>query len=148
MSVPFEEVAKRVFRFKEAKPSYETWPDQRDPGHERGLFKYIGDSGGVEGDVPAAIPAENFTVGVVVMPPGNRPPRHTHTTEEVFIPLSGKWEVELGENGEYKIPLEQWDCISVPAGVIRSFVNVGNEDGYMMAIMGKATNVITVTEKK
>lgn len=142
----FEKVLNRVFNFKSSEPSWDTWPDQKEPGRVRALYKYIGESGGEEGGAPAPIEAEHFTVGVVKMGPGNRPPRHTHSTEEVFIPLDGKWVVELGDEGEKEIPIEKWDCVSVPAGTIRTFINVGNEESYMMAIMGSSNPLITDTE--
>lgn len=41
-----------------------------------------------------------------------------------------------GDQGENQIVLEQWDTISLPPGVMRSFPNVGTEDAYLLGITG------------
>ena len=61
---------------------------------------------------------------------------HSHLTVEVFTPLSGKWAIIWGDQGENEIVLEAWDTISVPPGVMRGFRNVGSEAACLMAILG------------
>ena len=61
---------------------------------------------------------------------------HSHTTVEVFTPLSGRWAIIWGDQGENELVLEAWDTISVPPGVMRGFRNVGTEDAHLMAILG------------
>jgi uncharacterized RmlC-like cupin family protein len=50
--------------------------------------------------------------------------------------LTGEWSITWGDNGENEVILGPWDAISVPPGVMRGFQNVGNEDAYLMAILG------------
>jgi hypothetical protein len=44
--------------------------------------------------------------------------------------------VYWGDEGEQEIVLEPWDTISVPPGVMRGFRNAGQQDGYLMAVLG------------
>ena len=52
------------------------------------------------------------------------------------MPLTGRWGVYWGDDGENEVMLEQWDVISVPPGVMRGFRNAGTEDSFMLAILG------------
>ena len=54
----------------------------------------------------------------------------------MFIPLSGRWSVYWGDEGENEVILDTFDCISVPVGVLRGFRNVGERHAYLMAILG------------
>ena len=50
--------------------------------------------------------------------------------------LTGRWAVVWGDAGEEEALLERWDVISVPAGVMRGFRNAGDEDAYLLAVVG------------
>ena len=52
------------------------------------------------------------------------------------MPLTGRWGVYWGDDGENEVILEQWDVISVPPGVMRGFRNLGSEDSFLLAILG------------
>jgi mannose-6-phosphate isomerase-like protein (cupin superfamily) len=135
--VSSEEMLKRVARFKELKPSRQAFVDSRIPGHEREIFNVIGR--GVTEDAsltPAITDARDFNVTLVHAGPEKGAALHAHPTVEVFIALSGRWAVYWGDTGENEIVLEQWDTISVPPAVMRGFRNAGNEDAYLMAILG------------
>lgn len=137
VQVSKEEMLKRVARFKELKPSLQAFVDSRIPGHEREIFNVIGR--GVTEDAslaPAITDARDFNVTFVHAGPEKGAALHAHPTVEVFIALSGRWAAYWGDHGENEIVLEQWDTISVPPGVMRGFRNAGNEDAYLMAILG------------
>lgn len=137
VQVSKEEMLKRVARFKELKPSLQAFVDSRIPGHEREIFNVIGR--GVTEDAslaPAITDARDFNVTFVQAGPEKGAALHAHPTVEVFIALSGRWAAYWGDHGENEIILEQWDTISVPPGVMRGFRNAGNEDAYLMAILG------------
>ena len=68
--------------------------------------------------------------------PGKRAALHSHTTVEVFIPLSGEWAITWGDKGENEIVLGPWDTISIPPGVMRGFRNVSKEEAYLLALVG------------
>ncbi len=132
-----EEMLKRVARFKELKPSLQAFVDSRIPGHEREIFNVIGRGVTEDASLPPAITdAQNFNLTLVRSAPGKGAALHSHLTVEVFISLSGEWAIYWGDEGENEIVLQQWDTISVPPGVMRGFRNAGNEDGYLMAILG------------
>ena len=42
--------------------------------------------------------------------------------------------VKWGDKGENEITLDPYDFVHVPPGVVRTFVNVGDEDGELLVI--------------
>jgi quercetin dioxygenase-like cupin family protein len=132
-----EEMLSRVARFDALKASPQAFLDTRIPGHERDIYNVIG-PGVTENPAlrPAITDARDFNVTYVGADPGKGAALHSHTTVEVFIPLSGKWAVYWGDEGEEEIVLKERDVISVPPGVMRGFRNVGHEHAYLMAILG------------
>jgi uncharacterized protein with PIN domain len=118
-------------------PSRQAFVDSRIPGHERVIFNVIGR--GVTEDAslqPAIVDAQGFNLTFVHAAPGKGAALHSHSTVEVFTPLCGEWSIYWGEKGEEEIILGPWDTISVPPGVMRGFRNVGQEEAYLMAILG------------
>jgi mannose-6-phosphate isomerase-like protein (cupin superfamily) len=133
-----EEIGKRLVRFRDTAPNWEAFSEARLPGNERGFYQYIGTGASDDPRARAPIPrGENFSFGIVVAGPGRGAPLHAHTTEEVFIPLTGSWSVYWGEPGDQEqYILEPWDAVSVPAPVMRGFRNVGTEDAFLLALLG------------
>ena len=83
---------------------------------------------------------DNFSFGIVVAGPGRGAPLHAHTTEEVFVALSGTWQIYWGEpDNQQVLTLEPYDAITVPAPVMRGFRNAGRADGFLMALLGGGT---------
>ena len=52
------------------------------------------------------------------------------------MPLSGRWSIHWGPDGEKEVILEPYDVISVPVHVMRGFRNVGTETAMMLAVVG------------
>jgi quercetin dioxygenase-like cupin family protein len=114
-----------------------------DPKYRRAQKRFIGTGGtGVASDANV-IPAEHFTLSNMILPVGAEGPMHLHVdAEEVFFVLRGKIKVMVEENGEYwEAVLGERDCISVPPGVYRGEVNVGEEEAVMMVMIGAAKPV-------
>ena len=135
--VPMEEMLSRTARFKKLRPSKMAFLDTKIPGHERDIYNVIG--GGVTEDaslMPAITEVQDFNVTYVGAEPGKGAALHSHTTVEVFISMSGRWSVFWGDDGENEVILEPWDVVSVPTEVMRGFRNVGDEHGYLMAVLG------------
>ncbi len=131
------QMTKRVARLKDLRSSSRAFVDTLIPGHEREIYNVIGR--GVTEDAtldPAITAAEDFNMTLVKAAPGKGAALHSHTTVEVFMPLTGEWAVYWGDHGEEEIILGRWDVISVPAGVMRGFRNVGREDYYLLALQG------------
>ena len=127
----------RVARFTRLTPTKRGFVDTAIPGYERLIYNVIGR--GVTEDpalAPAIADARDFNLTLVKKVPGNRVGLHDHPTVEVFMPLTGRWGVYWGDDGENEVILEQWDVISVPPGVMRGFRNAGPEDAFLLAILG------------
>jgi mannose-6-phosphate isomerase-like protein (cupin superfamily) len=129
----------RVWRFGETEPNPALFVDTVLPGGARRIWSVIGENVGEDRDVEPPIPPEDFHLALVEADPGNGSHLHTHTTTEVFIPLSGRWALPYAEtaDGEVReVILGPWDVCSVPAGVWRGFRNAGEEKGYLLVVIG------------
>jgi len=132
----------RIARYSTRKYDWDALKFQADfdPKYRRGQMRYIGTGGtGVAKDVNT-IPAENFTFSTMVIPAGHEGPSHLHTdVEEVFFLIRGKMKVVLEKDGErYETILTDRDVISVPPGVYREEINIGDEDALMCVMLGSA----------
>lgn len=133
-----EEMEKRVARFQKMKSAPNLFLDNVLPGSKRQVYNIIGT--GVAEDPKALQPAisdvDGFNIQMSRCTPGNGTALHDHDTVEVFFAVKGTWSVKWGDKAEHEIILNEYDTISIPPGVMRYFTNVGNEDGYLMAILG------------
>ena len=66
--------------------------------------------------------------------PGKSAPLHNHLTQEVFVALTGTWEIFWGPQGERRLLLGPWDTITIPPGVSRGFRNVSDEAAYLLGM--------------
>ncbi len=123
------EMEPRVARFAALRPT-DAYIDARIPGHERDTFAILGHGG----DAPLA--AESFFMNFVRCAPGKAAPLHNHLTQEVFVALSGTWQVFWGPEGARSLRLHQWDTISIPPGVSRGFRNVGPTEAWLIGMAG------------
>lgn len=127
----------RVARFKELKSSAEAFVDTRIPEFQREIFNIIGR--GVTEDPrlqPAITDNRDFNLSMMKADPGKGSSAHDHPTIECLIPLTGRWGIQLGDEGEEEIVLEPFDVFSVPPGVMRAVKNIGDTPGYILAILG------------
>lgn len=124
-----EEMEARVARFRTLQPT-DDYVDAHIPGCERTTYRVLG----FPPDAPLA--ADQFHMNVVCCAPGKSAPLHNHLTQEVFVALTGEWEVFWGPTGARKLRLGQWDTVSIPPGVSRGFRNVSNDDAWLMGMAG------------
>lgn len=76
---------------------------------------------------PATIGPAGLEVVIAECPPGQGPGLHIHgRTQETFFCLSGRFQVEWGEQAQHVVMLEPWDMLTVPPGVWRRFRNVSD----------------------
>jgi mannose-6-phosphate isomerase-like protein (cupin superfamily) len=82
----------------------------------------------------------------MVIPAGHEGPPHLHTdVEEVFFLIRGKLKVVIEKDGErFETIMTDRDLISVPPGVYREEINIGDEDALMCVMLG-AQKPITPT---
>jgi mannose-6-phosphate isomerase-like protein (cupin superfamily) len=122
-----EEMEARVARFLTLKPT-DDYVDSAIPGCERTTLRVLGHTP----DAPLA--AEGFHMSIVRCESGKAAPLHNHLTQEVFVALTGRWEVFWGPQGGRSLFLDPWDTVSIPPGVSRGFRNVGAEPAFLMGM--------------
>lgn len=123
------EMEARVARFAALVPT-DDYVDAGIPGCERTTFRVLGEP-------PAApLAAQSFHLNLVHCAPGKSAPLHNHLTQEVFVALTGTWEVFWGPDGSRSVRIGAWDTVDIPPGVSRGFRNVGSEDAYLIGIAG------------
>ena len=123
------EMEARIARFRKLQPTAD-YVDSGIPGCERMTYRVLG----AGPDAPLA--ADQFHMSFVRCAPGKSAPLHNHLTQEVFVPLTGTWEVFWGPAGERTVRLEAWDAISIPPGLSRGFRNVGDDDAWLIGMAG------------
>lgn len=125
------EMEARVARFNTLRPTGD-YVDAHLPGCERTTFRVLGQ----QPDAP--LQAEGFHLNIVRCDPGKSAPLHNHLTQEVFVALTGRWEVFWGPEGARSLVLEPWDTVSIPPGVSRGFRNVSAEASYLLGMASGA----------
>jgi mannose-6-phosphate isomerase-like protein (cupin superfamily) len=117
-----------------------------DPKYRRAQMRYVGTGGtGVQSDANV-VPAGNFTFSTMLLPAGAEGPMHIHTdVEEIFFIIRGKVKVICEKDGErWEAVISDRDLISIPPGVYREEINIGEEDALMCVMLG-ASKPITPT---
>lgn len=131
--------AARLVRYSQLRPCTSAFIDTRTPGSkEKENFTIIGPGVAENPDqhVHIEIP-HGFNIGGARQPPGCVNSQHSHETAEVFVVHSGRWAFDLGPNREDgRAVLETGDVISIPTQVFRGFENVGEETGFLFAVLG------------
>ncbi|MGB7195153.1 MAG: cupin domain-containing protein [Collimonas pratensis] len=130
----------RVARFSSRQYDWNALKFQadHDPKYRRAQMRYIGTGGtGVASD-STVIPSEHFTFSTMIIPAGHEGPPHLHVdVEEVFFVLRGKLKLVLEKDGErYETILTERDVVSIPPGVYREEINIGEEDALMCVMLG------------
>lgn len=132
----------RVARFATRRYDWDALKFQADydPKYRRAQMRYVGTGGtGVATDMNT-VPAGSFTFSTMVIPAGNIGPSHIHIdVEEIFFVLRGKIKVILEKDSEkWEALLGERDLISVPPGVYRTEINIGEEDALMCVLLGSS----------
>jgi quercetin dioxygenase-like cupin family protein len=121
------EMEARVARFRALEPT-DDYIDARIPGCERTTWRVLGEP------PHAPLQAEDFHMNLVRCEPGRSAPLHNHLTLEVFVALSGRWEVFWGPEGARSLVLEPLDTVSIPPGVSRGFRNIASEPALLLGM--------------
>ncbi len=134
------EMEARVVRYADLRPCYNAFIDTRSPGSEaKENFTIIGPgvSENPEQYVHIAQP-HGFNIGGARQPPGCVNSQHSHDTAEVFVVHTGQWRFDLGEHGDdAQVFIGPGDVISIPTQTFRGFTNVGQDTGYLFAVLGQ-----------
>jgi mannose-6-phosphate isomerase-like protein (cupin superfamily) len=129
----------RLVRYAELRPCTNAFIDTRSPGsNQKENFTIIGP--GVAENPHQFVhirEPHGFNIGGARQPPRCTNSIHSHNSEEVFIVLSGTWRFVWGEFGTAgEVVLRPGDTISIPIHVFRGFENVGEDTGFMFAVLG------------
>jgi mannose-6-phosphate isomerase-like protein (cupin superfamily) len=130
---------KRLVRYVDLKPCTTAFIDTRTPGRQgKENFTIIGPGVAENPDQHVHIEeAHGFNIGGARQQPDCINSQHSHETAEVFIIHKGTWAFYLGANCEDgEVVLRPGDSISIPVNVFRGFKNVGEDVGYMFAVLG------------
>ncbi len=129
-----------VARANSAKGSDLAFLDQRIPAYEREIINMVGmgvtENAALAPHVKAG--AVGFSVTYIRAPKGKGAALHRHATEEVFIPVKGRWQLFwLEGDTERRLDLDEGDICNVPIGIYRGFRNVSDHpDALLMAVIG------------
>ena len=134
------DMQRRRVRYEELRPCYNAFIDTRTPGSEaKENFTIIGP--GVSENPEQFVhieEAHGYNIGGARQPPGCVNSQHSHKTAEVFLAHQGTWRFDMGENGEdAQVVLNKGDVISIPTDMFRGFTNVGEDTGFLWAVLGK-----------
>ncbi len=134
-----EALEARVVRYAQLRPCFNAFIDTRTPGSEKKEnFTIIGPGVSENPDQYVHITEPHgFNIGGARQPPGCVNSQHSHDTAEVFVAHSGTWRFDLGEHGEdAQVVLRPGDVISLPTGMFRGFTNIGDDTGFLFAVLG------------
>jgi len=134
----------RVARPAKAKGSGLAFLDQRLPGFQREIVNLVGM--GVTEAVQdpnlapkIAAPAHGFSLTYNRdMKKGHGAALHRHATEEVFIAMTGQWEIYwLEDETERQVVIGPGDVVSLPIGIYRGFRNATDDlTATLLAVVG------------
>ena len=138
----------RVARFSTRKYDWDALKFQADydPKYRRAQMRYMGTGGtGVAADANV-VPAAHHTFSTMVLPAGHEGPSHIHyDVEESFFILRGKMKVICEKDGQrWEAILTERDLISIPPGVYREEINIGDEDALMCVMLGSPKPITPV----
>ncbi len=129
-----------VARAKDAKALDVAFLDQRIPSYEREIINMVGmgvtENAALRPNVKGG--AHGFSVTYVRARSGKGAALHRHATEEVFIPVKGRWQVFWLEGDEERtLDLDEGDVVNVPIGIYRGFRSLTDRpDALLIAIIG------------
>jgi quercetin dioxygenase-like cupin family protein len=129
----------RIVRYDELRPCFDAFIDTRTPGSDqKENFTIIGPGVSENPDQYVHIKEPHgFNIGAARQPPGCVNSQHSHDTVEVFFVHTGTWSFNLGEHGDdAAITLHPGDLISIPTKVFRGFKNIGEDMGFLWAVLG------------
>jgi len=129
----------RLARFETRRYDWDALKFQADfdPKYRRAQIRYVG-TGATGAKDENIIPAEHFTFSTMCLPSGCEGPLHVHhDVEEVFFMLRGKVKLifRYGEE-ECETILNERDVVSIPPGIYRGLVNIGQEEALMCVMLG------------
>ena len=131
---------RRLIRYADLIPCRNAFVDSRTPGSDqKENFTLIGPGVSENPNQHVHIPEPHgFNIGGARQPPRCLNSQHSHETAEVFIVHKGRWRMIFGVNAdEGEAVMEEGDVISIPIHMFRGFENIGEETGFLFAVLGR-----------
>ncbi|TWX53349.1 cupin domain-containing protein [Colwellia hornerae] len=132
-------LSNRLIKYADLKPCTNAFIDTRSPGSDKKEnFTLIGPGVAENPDqhIHISIP-HGFNIGGARQPAGCLNSKHSHLTEEFFVVHQGTWAFTSGANADDgRVILTEGDIISIPMDIFRGFENVGEDIGYLHAVLG------------
>ena len=127
-----EQAMANVIKFQDMKP---IWAKSDAPDMKVPVYKYTDtEKGNIAPSTPPAAISQEFRMLNGLVAPGLGAAFHHHSGEELMFAVTGTWVVFFDEEEKYKVVLEPWDAILVPANMYRGWRNIGKEPGYFINI--------------
>ncbi|WP_172439053.1 cupin domain-containing protein [Porphyrobacter sp. TH134] len=132
-------IESRIVRYADLIPCRDAFIDTRSPGSDqKENFTIIGP--GVAENPKQHVhinEPHGFNIGGARQPPRCLNSQHSHETVEVFYVFSGRWRFMSGEHGtDGEVFMGPGDLISIPTRLFRGFENVGEDTGFLWAVLG------------
>lgn len=129
----------RIVRYADLAPCRDAFIDTRSPGSDqKENFTIIG-PGVAENPNQFVHISEphGFNIGGARQPPRCLNSQHSHDTVEVFYVHTGQWRFMTGEHAEDgEVFMGPGDLIAIPTRIFRGFENVGDDSGFLWAVLG------------
>jgi mannose-6-phosphate isomerase-like protein (cupin superfamily) len=130
---------RRLIRYADLIPCRNAFVDSRSPGSDaKENFTLIGPGVSENPNQHVHIPEPHgFNIGGARQPPRCLNSQHSHETAEVFVVHKGRWRMIFGVHAdEGDAVMEEGDTISIPTRMFRGFENIGEETGFLFAVLG------------
>jgi mannose-6-phosphate isomerase-like protein (cupin superfamily) len=130
---PNNELEQYVMRFANIKATVGAPPDARLPEFQRERFPVVGrPEERRPGDPQSLTTGANVNIMYLRCEPGMGFSLHKHDDWEMFIPMTGKWQITCGD--QRKIILGPWDAMLMPGDIYHDAKNVSESPAFMMGI--------------
>jgi quercetin dioxygenase-like cupin family protein len=129
----------RIVRYADLVPCRDAFIDTRSPGSDqKENFTIIGPGVAENPNQFVHITEPHgFNIGGARQPPKCLNSQHSHDTVEVFYVHSGQWRFMTGETAtDGEVLMGPGDLISIPTRIFRGFENVGDDSGFLWAVLG------------
>lgn len=114
----------RVYRIEDMSPDWNAVHLSDTPGFRRGLYPRVHGS--------------NFLGRLVVVPPGQRSPKHINSAEHIVLQLEGEAEFDFPDTPDQPpIRIRPHDVLFFPANIPYGYANVGDVDVLWFTILGR-----------
>ena len=131
---------RRLVRYADLVPCLNAFVDSRTPGSDaKENFTIVGPGVSENPNQHVHVPEPHgYNIGAARQPPGCLNSQHSHLTAEVFVVHSGEWAFRYGVDAtDGEVRLSPGDTISIPPMMFRGFENVGEEVGFLFAVLGR-----------